>query len=264
MSTDRDEGYLPDEEIEALLNESYSEEEAGDQPLYQRKWLKQGIGFLLVFMLVGNILAFWPQVYSMHAIQFLKTSARLSQDESIQSYKKAVVVIKNNNRKGTGFNISKSGLILTNYHVVAGNPHPIAQFSDGRSFTADWVAGNEDMDIALLQITGDKLPVLPLAAQTEEAGTPFYVIGNPLFFHRIANEGVLLGWHPLLNPSRLMLSAPIYKGNSGSPVINREGLVIAIVYATTEVVVDGSMKTVGLAIPIEQVLAFLQEQGIFL
>lgn len=262
MGTDREEEYLSDEEIEAMLMEGEPEEEegAGDRPLYQRKWLKRGVGFLLVFVLAGNILAFWPQVYSMAAIQFLAKSAQLSQDESIQTYKEAVVVIRADNSKGTGFNIAEDGLILTNYHVVEGTRHPVVHFSDGRSYTADWVAGDAELDIALLQIEGNGLPILQLAEETAEPGTPFYVIGNPLFFYRIANEGELLGWHPVITPSRMMLSAPIYKGNSGSPVISQEGLVMAVVYATTEIRNQGRAQTVGLAVPIEHVRAFLREQ----
>lgn len=263
MGKDRDE-YLSDEEIEALLREPdpEDEEEAGERPLYERKGLKRGVVFLLVIILIGNLLAFWPQVYSMAAIQFLSKSAQLMQDETIQAYKEAVVVVRTEGGKGTGFNIAENGLILTNYHVVEGSTHPVVHFADGRSYPSDWVAGDERLDLALLRIEGEGLPILDLAQETEEAGASFYVIGNPLFFYRIANEGELLGWHPHIEPLRIMLAAPIYKGNSGSPVISDDGLVMGVVYATTQIVVNGNSQTVGLAIPIEHVKAFLAEHDI--
>ena len=56
-----------------------------------------------------------------------------------------------------------------------------------------------------------------------------YVIGNPLFHNQIVNEGqILKGSH---QNEVLMLSAPIYKGNSGSPVISSSGDVIGVVFA---------------------------------
>lgn len=262
MGKNKEEEHLSDEEIEALLLEPDAEEEDEEEPpIYERKWLKRGIGLLLALILVGNILAFWPQVYSMAAIQFLAKSAQLSQDETIQAYKEAVVVVRAGDSKGTGFNISDEGLIMTNYHVVEGTEHPVIHFADGRSYVSEWAAADEKLDLALLRIDGERLPALELAAETPEPGTTFYVIGNPLFFYRIANEGKLLGWHPVISPSRVMLAAPIYKGNSGSPVISKEGLVIGVVYATTDIQMEGIRQTVGLAVPVQHVRDFLREHG---
>ena len=53
-----------------------------------------------------------------------------SQNEAVQQYKQAVVVIETENSKGTGFSFNERGDILTNYHVVkgelpSGRPSPI-------------------------------------------------------------------------------------------------------------------------------------------
>ena len=84
-------------------------------------------------------------------------------------------------------------------------------------------------------------------------GQPFYVIGNPLFFSRIANEGTVLGAVPVAGRASpvLALQAPIYKGNSGSPVLTTDGQVFAVVYATTKVNHNGEQVNAGLAIPVE-------------
>lgn len=261
--------HLTDEEIEAILlagaEDANSDSELSGAPLFQRRWFKRVIGVTLTLMLLGNILAFWPTVYSMAAIQFLKTSAQLSQDEAVQLYKEAIVVVKADNRKGTGFAFTQDGMILTNAHVVGDSEQPVVHFADGSSHVAVVLADNSELDLALLRLKDSQesaeYSYLPLAEFTDVPGASFYVIGNPLFFFRIANEGVILGMHPSLEPSRVMLDAPIYNGNSGSPVINENGKVIAVVYATTKIEYNGQKQTVGLGIPVEHVRKFLQEEG---
>ncbi|WP_318036139.1 S1 family peptidase [Halobacillus salinarum] len=75
-------------------------------------------------------------------------------------------------------------------------------------------------------------------------------MGNPLKFTGIANEGTILDYTKLEDWSKpvLMLDAPVYCGNSGSPVINKQGEVIAVVFATMR---DEEAGRVGLAVPID-------------
>lgn len=82
---------------------------------------------------------------------------------------------------------------------------------------------------------------------------PVYIIGNPLLFRFIANEGQVIGTIQLQEWDQpvLVIDAPIYKGNSGSPVINMDGKVIGVVFATTRIEYNGSKKKVGLAIPVD-------------
>src|SRR5690625_3214780 len=74
--------------------------------------------WLIAFMMVLNLVALLPQTFSIPAIDFLMTSTKLSQQEHIQTFKKAVVVIETDDSRGTGFSISSDGVILTNDHVV--------------------------------------------------------------------------------------------------------------------------------------------------
>src|SRR5690625_6789279 len=72
---------------------------------------------LIAFIMFLNVIAFFPRTFSIPAIDFLITSARLSSDHYFQAYKEAVVVIESTDGKGTGFGITEDGLILTNHHV---------------------------------------------------------------------------------------------------------------------------------------------------
>lgn len=215
------------------------------------------IASLLAVVLLSNILAFWPQVYNLAAIKFLVKSRELSKNEDVQMYKQSVVVVSAGDSKGTGFNISSDGTIVTNHHVIDGEEFVVIRFPDGESHQADVIHSDPSIDIAILKIDDSEVLDLPKLTiefnQTEENDIPVYIIGNPLFFDYIANEGSIIGetliqdW----NEPVYMIQAPIYKGNSGSPVINHEGKVIGVVFATTKVVHDGSTKKVGLAVPVE-------------
>lgn len=204
--------------------------------------------------------AIWPQLFNLPALDFLATSQELSNSEEIQQYKESIVVVRAGNSKGTGFYISEDGYIMTNEHVVSNDPQPVVSFDDGESFRAEVVEKNEAIDIAILKIdSGDyDPPVLEFDVNWND-GLPVYVIGNPLFFNYIANEGHLIGTTTTQSREEavIMLDAPIYQGSSGSPVINHDGNVVGVVYATTRVDHEGSRMKVGLAIPVDDFAEYI-------
>ncbi|UNK16176.1 serine protease [Paenibacillus sp. N3/727] len=225
-------------------------------PPPQRTWIKKTIIVMLALLLFGNLIAFIPQIYNLPSLRFLKKDSELSQEEQIQKYKQSVVNVSVGDRKGTGFNIAPSGLIITNQHVMADDKAGIIQFLHGKSYLADVIVSDIELDIAILKIRDHEtnLPTLQLETETSyQEGDPINVIGNPLAFYRIATEGTVLG---LTSSEKrelpmLMIQAPIHNGNSGSPVINKEGNVIAVVFATSNMTQEDQSITVGLAIPIE-------------
>lgn len=209
--------------------------------------------WLMAFTLIFNTFAIIFNIYSIPAIEFLKVSAKLSNQENIQTYKQAVVTINTNSGKGTGFAISEDGFILTNEHVIDDALTITVVFPDDSLYEAQVVEAYEEYDVALLKIDGRDLPHLTLAENsTYTKNEHVYFIGNPLAFSGIANEGKLLGYTNAtdIKTDIVMMNAPVYRGNSGSPVINEAGQVIGVVFAT------GSREPygkVGLFIPIEAV-----------
>src|SRR5699024_7883430 len=79
---------------------------------------------------------------------------------------------------------------------------------------------------------------------------PIYFIGNPLKFTGIANQGKVLDYTKVSSKEKpvVMLDAPVYRGNSGSPVIDDTGNVIGVIFATLFHDEEGR---VGLFIPID-------------
>src|SRR5690625_7361539 len=127
-----------------------------------------------------NVFALIPQTFSIPAIDFLITSAKLSVNEDIKTYKKAVTVIETEDSKGTGFAITEDGAILTNYHVIEGEETVTVAFLDEGLFTADVVDTYPSSDVAVLQADGAGFPVLDVAAaSTTQPQEDAHSLGEP-------------------------------------------------------------------------------------
>lgn len=209
--------------------------------------------WLMALTLAFSTFAVIFNVYSIPAIEFLKVSAQLSNQENIQTYKQSVVTIDTDSGKGTGFAVSDNGYIITNDHVIEDALTITVVFPDDSLYKAEIVESYEEYDLALLKVDAENLPFLSLSPSSEfRKNEPVYFIGNPLAFSGIANKGTVIGYTTAadIQPDIIMMDAPVYRGNSGSPVINENGHVIGIVFATGTR--EGHGK-VGLFIPIENV-----------
>ncbi|MGM8213652.1 S1C family serine protease [Virgibacillus sp. W0430] len=248
-----------EEELYALVEEARKEalareKQKENEPKPTRK-IPKWTFWLIACALIFNIVALLPQTFSIPAIDFLMTSAKLSAQEDIQTYKKAVVVIEADDSKGTGFSISEKGLIITNNHVVEGEETVTVAFPENGLFTGEVIETYPEIDLAVVKTEGETLPYLQLSDDPSfDQGDAIYFIGNPLKFQGIANEGTIIGPTMLRNWNKevYMLDAPVYRGNSGSPVINQSEEVIGVVFATKE---DHLHGRVGLFVPIN----YLQE-----
>lgn len=270
MAKDNQNDFEPiseEELIELVLEEQKKalEKERQERLMGVKQTKKMGrstrlVAWIMAGMLMFSTFAVIFEIYSIPAIEFLKTSASLSGQEDIKAYKKAVVEVKTNSGKGTGFTISSDGYIITNEHVIEDALTVTITFPNDGMFKGEVVKSFPDIDLAILKVQGEDLPYLELADSYEPSkNEAIYFIGNPLYFSGIANEGEIIDYTLLSDWEEqvIMLDAPVYRGNSGSPVINEEGKVIGIIFATIN---DDQYGRVGLFVPIN----LLQQQLDFL
>ncbi len=154
---------------------------------------------------------------------------------------------------GSGFVISREGLIVTNDHVIAGAAKITVTLDDGETYTARLVGADDLTDIAVIKIS-PRHQLYPArwadsaAAQVGDwvlaAGNPF-ALGTSFTLGIISAEGRDIGEGPFNH--FLQLDAPLNPGNSGGPAFNMAGGVIGINSAIVSP--SGGSVGIGFAIP---------------
>lgn len=254
---------IDEEELYLLVEEERQKaiqraKERNEEKAVERK-IPKWVFWVIAIAMFFNVIALLPQTFSIPAIDFLKTSFHLSQQEDIKAYKEAVVVVETQDGKGTGFSIDEKGTIITNHHVVEGEELVTIAFPEDGLHEGKVVENFPDVDLAIVETDGENLPYLTLADETEYSpNEKINFIGNPLRFNGIANEGTIIGETQLSSWEKpvLMLQAPVYRGNSGSPIITQNGQVIGVIFATLNHKKHGK---VGLFIPIDYYYEKLRE-----
>ncbi len=156
---------------------------------------------------------------------------------------------------GTGVIIDKSGIILTNNHVVEGADTVTVHFSDGREFKATEVKTDPHSDLAVVRIKADgDLPAAHLGNSDDlEIGDWVIAIGNPFEQEKTVTAGIISGKSRSLGMGRggyLQTDAAINPGNSGGPLVNLTGEVVGINTAIASS--SGGYQGIGFAIPINE------------
>ena len=153
--------------------------------------------------------------------------------------KPSVVVIESVDRngyeggRGTGFVVREDGVIATNFHVIGEHRDFSIRFSDGRTFRPESIlAIDRNRDLALIKIDTKNLPVLQLGNSKDLIpGQAILSIGNPLGYEHSVSRGVVAAIRELeFGDGRPMVQVaiPIEPGSSGSPALDLNGKVVAI------------------------------------
>ena len=156
--------------------------------------------------------------------------------------------------QGSGFIISPEGHILTNHHVVGDADKIIVKLYDGREFEAKRIGTDPKTDVAVIQIEGDDLPVLPLGDSDKlEVGEWVLAVGNPFGLSHTLTAGIVsakgrsnVGIADY--EDFIQTDAAINPGNSGGPLVNLEGEAVGI--NTAIFTRSGGYMGIGFAIPI--------------
>lgn len=257
---------LPDPEEVEQLNREYGELELGEEE-YERSSTS-----LLQFVVMVVLIAF-PLFMLMSVLQaivqprpeFLSESQELQEDPWVRQLQSAVVRVSTVQTsvfglargQGTGFNVSSEGIIITNRHVVEGAGAVFVAFEEHGTYRAlepqYFPAAN--LDVAILELEGDGYPFVEAELSPAlPVGDQVLVVGNPLGYRWVAKEGKVSGHMPVegLSEPLLKIRAPIYKGSSGSPVFDKDGTAVGVIFAVMEE--DG--ERYGLAIPLKELERF--------
>ena len=160
--------------------------------------------------------------------------------ELVRRVKPSVVSVITYNSKGetlttgSGFFIGP-GRVVTNLHVVErAHRVEVRTFGGkGRTYPADGLlVTDEEGDLAVLGVgaSDDRQATAELAPSLPEEGEKVFVIGSPLRLEGSISDGIVSALREVPSLGRIVqITAPISHGNSGSPVFNMKGQVVAVV-----------------------------------
>jgi hypothetical protein len=160
---------------------------------------------------------------------------------------------------GTGFFVTSSGKLVTNFHVVKRTDYQqILMPGSKKPIDARILATDEEHDLALLQAMVDPpVPVAPLASSALlKMGDPVFALGSPAgpVLEMSLSRGIVSSDKPRQfgDIALIQHDAAINPGNSGGPLLDQQGRVVGV--NTLKI-----KETQGLnfAIPVDQVKDFL-------
>ena len=167
--------------------------------------------------------------------------------------------VKRSQSLGSGVIVdARKGWVITNNHVIEDADEITVTLRDQRSFKAKLLGTDPAVDIALLQIKGDKLTELPLGdSEGLEVGDFVVAIGNPFGLGQTVTYGIVsalgrtdLGIEGYEN--FIQTDASINPGNSGGALVTTKGRLIGI---NTAIVGGAGNIGIGFAIPANMVKA---------
>ena len=156
---------------------------------------------------------------------------------------------------GSGFIFASDGQILTNAHVVAQARRIRVTLADGRTLDAGLVGADSEVDIAVVRIGADHLPVAEMSRLPLKVGQLVVAVGNPYGLNWTVTAGVVSalnrtldapGIHKMTN--LIQTDTPINPGNSGGPLVDSQGRVIGITTAMMPMA-----QGLGFSIPLDTV-----------
>jgi S1-C subfamily serine protease len=247
-----------------------------------------GIFIFLFIVLVVNYFNLTAQTENQSQIknrlqslnnQIIATNLTSNEQNNIDIFKqtnKSVVYVTNSQVKqdafslniqeipagtGTGLIWDKTGLIITNFHVVKNASKVIITLWDQSTWEATAVGIAPDKDLAVLKINAPTEKLLPISigdSSLLEVGRKVLAIGNPFGLDTTLTVGVVSALGREINLSGrkikglIQTDAAINPGNSGGPLLDSKGKLIGIntlIYSPS-----GASSGVGFAIPINSVI----------
>lgn len=165
-----------------------------------------------------------------------ETMEKVSPKDLYNSNKDASVLIKVYDKKskfiqfGSGFNMHKNGIIVTNYHVIEGGYYVKVKFPNSGTYEDVYIVAIDiENDLAVFKVQGKNLPYIEnMNTVNTEVGDRVYVVSNPEGLVNTLSEGLISN---VYESGYYQISAPISEGSSGGAVFNEYGQLIGVASA---------------------------------
>jgi putative serine protease PepD len=211
-----------------------------------------------------------PTTASAHPIS-ADLNARQIYDASKNAVTYIVADTPEGQATGSGFVVSKDGLIVTNDHVVDGASQVQVKIgTSDKAQAAQVVGADPSRDLALLKVDGKNLPTLELGDSSKvSVGDPTYAIGNPFGLDHTLTTGIVSALQRSLQApdgatisGAIQTDAALNPGNSGGALLDADGKVIGVnsqIQTGSSSGAEAGNVGIGFAIPANTVKTFISE-----
>jgi S1-C subfamily serine protease len=162
---------------------------------------------------------------------------------------------------GSGVIIDDAGDILTSLHVVKDATRIVLIYADGTHSEGTVANAQPEMDIAVLQALSPPAQFVPAVLGNPGAlqvGDEVYAVGHPFGLYSSMSAGVVSGFDRTFRPKGsatelqglIQFDAAANPGNSGGPLLNRDGQVVGIVTGIVNPTQDSFFVGIAFAVPI--------------
>jgi hypothetical protein len=178
-----------------------------------------------------------------------------SLEEVVSRALPAVAAVQAQSSRGSGFFV-RPDTVVTNVHVVGDHPVVTVRRANGTATSARVEIRSRAVDLAVLKVVDadPAQPAIPLGADAKiRIGQEVIAIGTPLgFLQNTVSRGIVSGLRNVGQATLVQTDAAVNPGNSGGPLLNRNGEVIGVIKA-------GFLGSEGLsfAVSVDQVRAVL-------
>ena len=159
--------------------------------------------------------------------------------------------------EGSGFIVSRDGVILTNAHVVKDASEVTVKLTDRREFRAKVLGSDPQTDVAVIKIDAADLPVVKIGRVEDlSVGEWVLAIGSPFGLENTATAGIVSAKGRSLPDDTsvpfIQTDVAVNPGNSGGPLLNLNGEVVGI---NSQIISrSGGFMGISLAIPIDEAM----------
>lgn len=184
--------------------------------------------------------------------------SRLRIEQTVGKVLSAVATIRVGGGHGSGFVVGRSGLLLTNQHVVGFAEKVEVVFANGLEVTGTVLRRDSVNDVALVQIPIRARNVLPIRTDLVRPLEDVYAVGSPLDanLQSTVTKGVVSAIRRFLPSAirRIQADVPVSEGNSGGPLLDARGNVVGVTVSRHR---DARAQNLNFFIPITDVLDVL-------
>jgi S1-C subfamily serine protease len=169
---------------------------------------------------LGNEMASDQRLELAAAMGPVQDAVTQSAPSPYDKFMNAVVVIKTGDGTGSGFFVSKDGMIVTCRHVVGDAKTVEVKDRSGHTFDGEVLDSSKERDLALVKVTGADFTALPLAAATPNVGREVIAIGTPQGLSWSVSKGIVSALRSLRSAKVVQTDASFSPGSSGGPLID--------------------------------------------